>query len=113
MNTAEDLPLAEDDIPDDLPEPENEPGNGLGHLDDESLTYLTRALQGVQSAKLRFFDASKGLQDDLISLLLALEIPSQSERILRMAPAPRRRFSIQYQGRAATITVSASMPLLG
>lgn len=83
------------------------------HLDEETLQLVARNLRGVQSARLRFFRTDRELEQELIALFLALEIPTETERIERMAPPPRRRFSFQFRGDEAVITVAPDQPLTG
>ena len=82
-------------------------------IDDASFRHLTHTLRGVHSARLRFYGTDSAYEDEIIALLLALEISVESEHITRIAPPPRQRFSFQFQGRHATLTVAPGLPLRG
>lgn len=85
----------------------------LQHMDDETIQLVTRNLRGVQSANVRFYHTDKRFEEEFIALMLALEISTDTTRIERIAPPPRRRFSFQFAGSKATITVAPNEPLLG
>lgn len=95
----------------DTETPEEEPQ--LQHITADDIEFIGRAMRGVKSARVRYFDADKGFQDEFVALLLALDVSAKSENISRIAPAPHRRYSVQYASDSATITVSQHRPLLG
>lgn len=93
------------DPPDDPPR--------LRHIDEHDMAYISGAMRGITSVRVRFYQTEPGFRDEFTALLLALEVSAQSEVIERIAPPPHRRYSIQYAATAATITVSQQRPLLG
>lgn len=97
--------MTETDTSDEIPE--------LQHIGPDDIEFMGRAMRGVSSVRVRYYDADSGFRDEFIALLLALEISVQSEDIGKMSPTPHRRYSIQYATGSATITVSQQRPLLG
>lgn len=82
-------------------------------LQGDEIRHLTHHLRGTQHALVRLLGEDRGLEDELIALLLSLEISADIERIAKIAPHPRRRFSFQFKGSKVTITVAPEQPLLG
>lgn len=83
----------------------------LQYLQMDDIEFMTKAMRGIKSAHLRFFQSEKDFEDELIALLLALEVSVQSERVARIAPAPLRRYSLQFTGGSARITVTQGRPV--
>lgn len=82
-------------------------------IDDASFRSVAHSLRGVQTARVRFMATQPDYEAEFVALLLALDISVESESISRIAPMPKQRFSFQFKGRHATVTVAPNLPLRG
>lgn len=82
-------------------------------LDDESAKLLTTHLKGITSVTLRIVGDEKMTGAAITGFLQGKGILVDVIHIEQIVPQPLRRFSFQYHGRSAVVTVTPAASLKG
>lgn len=82
------------------------PTTGLRFLDEEGARKILSKLKGIDSVTVRVIGAHEFAGPEVTEFIRAAGFLVSYQRIERIVPAPTRRYTMQYRGRAATITVA-------
>ena len=80
-------------------------------VDTATIRFLSRQMQEIRKASVRFLGHHPDYEAKLMDLLMAMGVALSATRVMSVAPEPTRRIGILFKGQSAVLTVDPAKPL--